>query len=956
VDDPQLTLHTLAPVSTMTTMEISNGFLWLRSHDADGGEECLPSLPLLTSTIDLLDLFRDTSRPTYTNAVSAHPPSTTAHNTPTDGEDWWKHLTRVHNVTDRIQGALKDLQHFHHRDAEDPPIRRSKRADSKKEALEKQRERLQKKLTVNELAMDQDCNVKGDGDSTPSDPWIRTARFVNSLTILTPVLLKMFWHEQRNNQDLEIGNVKLTGSEKSGKARCWLFGTQVWDVSTQRFTKSLFISFCTLWQAIGITQDMHDPTRNTLASLLERFRCGDLHDSLYSLQRQVLGGFNSSASTPTSWVAQHPLAWLQLEDIDAMVEATKVWDCECGLRQDQDEEDHQAYTRSINILHEHLSKLIQQRFPDARLSVYGSCLSDLSLGKSSDVDLSLDFKRAREVKDQFEIGKCPVQRYESEMKSLVYAVCRTMERRKHEFRAMQPVTRARVPVIKGTYLGANNPYTVDGSIDFDVCFLNDIAFVNSSLLREYSIVDDRVKALMIAVKRWAKAFGICSSQHNTLSSYAWMNLVIFYLQNVGFVPNLQSPELAQAAGISRDPRNEWHNVNNLDTFYLKWEDVSSVWQRAPAMESVSVTSLLYGFFRFYVVEYPSILTVSIKLGRDTFLPKTVFRKSYLGFWCIEDPFETYDSHCPHDLGIPASEWGIREITARLAQAEQYLGRKLRLLAEDLQSQPPAQLWPFPSKPKETRGRNKKKDFVHREVGKKKKPKAASHIDKARTTKKANVSSETNHPSGEPVRKPLPLEASEKESNSEKIDIRKKSDTDNIDPTSISTKENPHWESRRKQRVARTNTGNAVNTDTVIADKSENNPDSVPTQSEKQTQHTRQSHLDDLKTKAKKANDIGLSKIENGTVPKRNANRRKKQRPVVDAPLSAPADASKASLSTSMLVEEGGARLLPGGDGTAATKSAGRPGKMRESRRRTFKGKRPAASTKIANEPIGKSNE
>jgi DNA polymerase sigma len=388
--------------------------------------------------------------------------------------------------------------------------------------------------------------------------------------------------------------------------------------------------------------------------------------------------------------------------------ATHLWDVACGLHQDRNE--RQAYTRAINILHEHLSTLVQQRFPDARLGVYGSCLSDLSLGKSSDVDLSLDFKRARKVKDQFEIGKCPVQRYESEMKSLVYAVCRTMERRKHEFRAMQPVTRARVPVIKGTYLGANNPYTVDGSIDFDVCFLNDIAFVNSSLLREYSIVDDRVKALMIAVKRWAKAFGICSSQHNTLSSYAWMNLVIFYLQNVGFVPNLQSPELAQAAGISRDPRNEWHNVNNLDTFYLKWEDVSSVWQRAPAMESVSVTSLLYGFFRFYVVEYPSILTVSIKLGRDTFLPKTVFRKSSLGFWCIEDPFETCDSHCPHNLAITAGVGGVREITYRLAQAEQYLGAKLRLLAEDTSIPPPKRLWPSPpvaKKPRKKKGEEMK---------------------------------------------------------------------------------------------------------------------------------------------------------------------------------------------------------------------------------------------------------
>jgi DNA polymerase sigma len=125
---------------------------------------------------------------------------------------------------------------------------------------------------------------------------------------------------------------------------------------------------------------------------------------------------------------------------------------------------HESYRKSIHKLHNRLTILLTKRFPNARLSIYGSCLSDLSLGKGSDVDLSLFLPEVDKLKTDFEQGNLDAHVYEREMKRFVYQVNHKLNALKHEFRGMQPITRARVPVVKGTYNYADNPYTVDGSI------------------------------------------------------------------------------------------------------------------------------------------------------------------------------------------------------------------------------------------------------------------------------------------------------------------------------------------------------------------------------------------------------------------------------------------------------------------------------------------------------------
>lgn len=197
----------------------------------------------------------------------------------------------------------------------------------------------------------------------------------------------------------------------------------------------------------------------------------------------------------------------------------------------------------------------------------------------------------------------------------------------------------------------------------------------------------------MAVKLWAKENNIGSAQDNGLSSYAWTNLVIFYLQCLDFVPNLQCKDLMRAVGFQPDPQgNYWHSVNRLETFYMTWEEVKSsgAWTQPSKYCDTPHSVLLYGFFEFYSCRFPlGSFAVSIKQGRICTL-KLASRKSKL-IYCIEDPFETFDSHYPHDLGTPANETGTREILECMANAEEHLRK---ILLEKIDS---AKLWPISSR-------------------------------------------------------------------------------------------------------------------------------------------------------------------------------------------------------------------------------------------------------------------
>ena len=232
---------------------------------------------------------------------------------------------------------------------------------------------------------------------------------------------------------------------------------------------------------------------------------------------------------------------------------------------------------------------------------------------------------------------------------------------------------------------------------------------NSNLLRDYSLVDPRVRSLMITVKQWAKEQKINSAKEKCISSYTWMNLVIFYLQCIGFVPNLQSPTLMKAAGLVPDREgNYWHFVNNLDTCTLKWEKIKGgkLWAMPSEFDELPLSLLLYGFFEFYNSRFP-YGTHAVSIRRANISLSKLTTKKVDGFLSIEDPFETYDSFCPHDLASSANAYGSTKIRKCLRDAEQHL--RMVLCSEKASEEG---LWPKPPfvEPEPTRNNAKKSGF------------------------------------------------------------------------------------------------------------------------------------------------------------------------------------------------------------------------------------------------------
>jgi hypothetical protein len=99
---------------------------------------------------------------------------------------------------------------------------------------------------------------------------------------------------------------------------------------------------------------------------------------------------------------------------------------------------------------------------------------------------------------------------------------------------------------------------------------------------------------------------------------------------------------------------------------------------------------MLAIFRVVSLPFPSS-------GDETvFCPRRAYRSAQ--YYCIEDPFETFDSHCPHDLGTPAGEVGTKTLVRCLQEAESYCRETLlSLLGEDATPRSAiTSLWPVRS--------------------------------------------------------------------------------------------------------------------------------------------------------------------------------------------------------------------------------------------------------------------
>ncbi|WKX98882.1 hypothetical protein Q1695_014059 [Nippostrongylus brasiliensis] len=253
----------------------------------------------------------------------------------------------------------------------------------------------------------------------------------------------------------------------------------------------------------------------------------------------------------------------------------------------------------------HLSNYFGTR---VMLAIYGSTLNGFGT-RSCDVDMSLSFP-AGPPRGKVLMGGvvCP----DLVMREVAKALVDYPNARDEQYIC------AKVPIVR--FRGQ------DMDIEADISYRNDLALHNTQLLRQYCKWDeDRLPTLGIWVKTWAKRCGVGDASKGSLSSYAWILMLVHYLQRtepIRIMPFLQF-------GMQNPGESQFVNGWNVD--FWKFVDVGQS-QRV----GISVYELFVGFLDYFANHFQYNLHI-IQINTPGNAPK-------VGRWyrcpmVIRDPFE-----------------------------------------------------------------------------------------------------------------------------------------------------------------------------------------------------------------------------------------------------------------------------------------------------------------------------
>jgi terminal uridylyltransferase len=306
--------------------------------------------------------------------------------------------------------------------------------------------------------------------------------------------------------------------------------------------------------------------------------------------------------------------------------------------------------RSFLILE--LTDLIRKKFPQACLDLFGSSVNGFELRKlhsgNSDLDVCISNLSLDEVVDARNV----VIRLAGLFKS------------KPQFRNVLYVIKTRVPIVKFTWVSMTPPAMV---FDVDLSVDNTLALRNSTMLARYAAVDPRVKTLGYVVKLFAKMCGVADASQKGLSSYAYIVLVIYFLQQrtPPVVPVLQEVGSVDADGNQREEM-----VDEWNTWFFDGDD-STLKLLCPEFGSnrESIGELWLGFLEFYTEKFNYQLNIiSIRHLKVLTRVKKKWTRSY---FAIEDPFELN-----HNLGACLNSEKLIYIMKTWIQARHMFGSTL----------------------------------------------------------------------------------------------------------------------------------------------------------------------------------------------------------------------------------------------------------------------------------------
>ncbi|KAL3093109.1 hypothetical protein niasHT_022559 [Heterodera trifolii] len=249
-----------------------------------------------------------------------------------------------------------------------------------------------------------------------------------------------------------------------------------------------------------------------------------------------------------------------------------------------------------------------------QIELFGSVLSGFG-SNDCDIDLCLITTDSTNHEKEQHNGNIPQEKRREWLNKLVQYL------RKSELYTVISVADARTPIVKFEYHG-------EEGFHGDISVENGLALYNTELLRLYTHFDNRVSPLGFAVKRWAKLYGINDASAGSISSYAYVVMLIHFLQRVDppvlpFLQNDRKGQLIEGWNVSfnRQLPEQFSNKNTQ-----------------------SIAQLFHDFLVFFAFQFDVYSDVAqIRTAKPY---NKLMRRRDLGCGddqrfrlCVEDPFD-----------------------------------------------------------------------------------------------------------------------------------------------------------------------------------------------------------------------------------------------------------------------------------------------------------------------------
>ncbi|NXH40486.1 GLD2 polymerase, partial [Dicaeum eximium] len=263
-----------------------------------------------------------------------------------------------------------------------------------------------------------------------------------------------------------------------------------------------------------------------------------------------------------------------------------------------------------------LQREIQQIFPQCRLFLVGSSLNGFGT-RTSDGDLCLVVKEQPIPSFFINFNTTFQMNQKTEARRILSLVQKLFTTKLSGYIERPQLIRAKVPIVKFRDKVRN--------VDFDLNVNNVIGIRNTFLLRTYAFIENRVRPLVLVVKKWASFHEINDASRGTLNSYSLVLMVLHYLQTL---PEPILPSLQKNYPECFDPTMQLHLVHQAPRTIPPYI----------SKNGSSLGDLLVGFFKYYATEFDwSHQIISVREAKAIARPDgTEWRNKFI---CVEEPFD-----------------------------------------------------------------------------------------------------------------------------------------------------------------------------------------------------------------------------------------------------------------------------------------------------------------------------